>query len=59
VFNYKDPALDLSRIGSIRDLILQVISVEKRGLNLSLETQVKFDSMLKGAIDDKLKAAGI
>ena len=59
VFNYKNLALDLSRIESIRDLIFQVISVEKRGLNLSLETQIKFDSMLKRVIDDKLKAEGI
>jgi hypothetical protein len=59
VFNYKDLALDLSRIESISDLIFQVISVEKRGLNLSLETQIKFDSMLKGVIDDQLKAAGV
>ena len=58
-FNYKDLALDLSRIESIRDLIFQVTSVEKRGLNLSLGTQIKFDSMLRGVIDDKLKAAGI
>ena len=59
VFNYHDLALDLTRIASIRDLIFQVVSVEKRGLNLSLETQLKFDSMVKGVIDNKLKAAGI
>jgi hypothetical protein len=59
IFNYKDLALDLSRIESIRNLIRQVILVEKRGLNLSLDAQIKFDSMVKGIIDDRLKAEGI